>query len=499
MTEQMVADPVVELAAALRDGLADLAGEIREMRGDIGALREVAERKPEEKPADESAGEVQRDTSLLPGVRAAATDRVRTAHEAFWWRNDQGREENERRIRANLELVGQLIEGARRLRERPVDIQMSEELQRVWRAYMFELMPPPQVVRESVSDDAMTAPRTRAMDTQETGFGAELVGAQYVQDLWQAARNRDSLLAAIPSITMTAPTTYVPIDGSLPEMLLVGESVDDNATPYATSKTGSGRRTLTAKKFTIQQIWSAELSEDSIVGFAELLRQKLGEAYALYLGSAVYNGDLTNAGTGNINSDDAAPAATRHYLAFDGIRHYWLVDDAGNAVNGAGGSISLANIASAIARLAGLGNSVNALDSIDWASDRENLRIVVNRGLVTKLMLFPEFLTVDKFGPQASILTGQVGSIFGIPVISPAYAAKTEADGKLSATPANNTLGQLTVVNVRGWLRGEYRSMQMFMDRVQRTDQFLIELYTRQGFQRWGADVAAGVYNVTSD
>jgi HK97 family phage major capsid protein len=337
------------------------------------------------------------------------------------------------------------------------------------------------------------------MDTQETGFGAELVGAQYVQDLWQAARNRDSLLAAIPSITMTAPTTYVPIDGSLPEMLLVGESVDANATPYATSKTGTGRRTLTAKKFTIQQIWSAELNEDSIVGFAELLRQKLGEAYALYLGSAVYNGDTTNAGTGNINSDDAAPAATRHYLAFDGIRHYWLVDDAGNAVNGTGGSITLANIAGAIAKLAGLGNSVNALDNIDWASDRENLRIVVNRGLVTKLMLLPEFLTIDKFGPQASILTGQVGSIFGIPVISPAYAAKTEADGKLSATPANNTLGQLTVVNVRGWLRGEYRSMQMFMDRVQRTDQFLIELYTRQGFQRWGADVAAGVYNVTSD
>ncbi|MCX7618924.1 phage major capsid protein [Tepidiforma sp.] len=490
---------LVEVAEATKEAIGAVIEEVRSLRADIESVRAaVAEKRAEESAPED---EPKRDAAMLPQARgsAAATDRVRSPYERFWWREQETVESNERNIRANVELAMQLVDGAKRLRERPVDIQASEELTRLWRAYMFEKFPPPAVVAEQVGDEAMRAPKTRAMDTQESGYGAELVGAQYVSQLWEAARNTDGLLSVIPTIQMTAPTTYVPIDGSLPEMLLVGESVDANATAYPTSKTGTNRRTLTAKKFTIQQIWSAELTEDSIVGFVELLRAKLAAAYTAYLGSAVYNGDMTNAATGNINSDDADPADTRHYLAWDGIRHYWLVDDTGNGVNGSGGALTSAMVLQAIAKLAGPGNSVNALDTIDWGADLNNLRIVINPGLRTKLMGLTETLTVDKIGPQASIVAGQIGALFGIPIIAPAYAAKTEADGKLSATATNNTLGQLSVVSVRGWLRGEYRGVQMFMDRIQRTDQFLIELYTRQAFTRWGADVAAGVYNVTSD
>lgn len=500
MSESAVAG-LVEVAEATKEAISSVIEEVRSLRADLEQVRSAVAERGEGRQAEDAQAAEKRDASMLPGGdrMVSATDRMLTPPERFWWRGNWSKEENERNIRANLELVMQLADGARRLRDRPVDIQLSDDLLRTWRAYLFEKFAPPEVVAEQVGDETMRAPRARAMDTQESGYGAELVGAQYVQQLWEAARNNDGLLSAIPVIQMTAPTAYVPIDGSLPEMLLVGESVDANATPYATSKTGTSRRTLTARKFTIQQIWSAELSEDSIVGFVELLRSKLAMAYTTYLGSAIYNGDLTNAATGNINSDDADPADTRHYLAWDGIRHYWLVDDTGNGVNGTGGALTAAMILSAIAKLAGPGNSVNALDTIDWGADLENLRIVVNPGLRTKIMGLDQALTVDKFGPRASIVAGQVGAIFGIPIIAPAYAPKTEADGKLSATASNNTLGQLSVVSVRGWLRGEYRGVQMFMDRIQRTDQLLIELYTRQAFTRWGADVASGVYNVASD
>ncbi|KKL18422.1 hypothetical protein LCGC14_2475630, partial [marine sediment metagenome] len=38
---------------------------------------------------------------------------------------------------------------------------------------------------------------------------------------------------------------------------------------------------------------------------------------------------------------------------------------------------------------------------------------------------------------------------------------------------------------------------QLFFDRIQRTDQFLFELYTRRAFTRFGGNVAAGIYDIT--
>jgi hypothetical protein len=105
--------------------------------------------------------------------------------------------------------------------------------------------------------------------------------------------------------------------------------------------------------------------------------------------------------------------------------------------------------------------------------------------------------TVDKYGPQATVLTGELGSYRGIPIIAPAYASKTEADGKASDTESNNSKGQLTVFAPAGYIGGVRREVQLFFDRIQRTDQFLFELYTRRAFNRFGGNVGAGIYNIT--
>lgn len=395
---------------------------------------------------------------------------------------------------ADFEIAGMVFEGARRLRSNPLDLHMPPAFEAAWREYTKNL----RVVADQVNDLSDRAPRTRAMDTAESGFGQELVGAQYASQLWEAARNTDGIASAIPTIPMSAPTTYVPIDGSLPEMLLVSESTDAGASAYTTSKTGTNRRTLTAKKFTIQQVWSGEMSEDSIIDFVPMLREKLNASAALHLGSAMYNGDLTNAGTGNINSDDADPTDTRHYLSFDGIRHYFLVDDTGNRTDHGGAAITTAVLGGARGFLGGANNSVNSLDSIHWGQNPDDLRFVANWGTYVKMLELDEVKTVDKLGAGATIVTGQLAALDGVPIIVPAYATKTEADGKLSATAANNTLGQVGIFNRRGWILGTYRPMQLFFDRIQRTDQFLFELYTRVAFQRWGADVAAGVINIAN-
>ena len=337
----------------------------------------------------------------------------------------------------------------------------------------------------------------RAMDTAETGFGLELIGAQYVRDLWRAARNADTLVGQIREIPMTDPTTYVPIDGALPEMLFVGESTSASATAYTTSKTASNRVTLNAKKFTIQQVWSGEMNEDSIIAFTPFLREALNMSAALHLGSAYYNGDTTNAGTGNINLDDADPADTKHYLAWDGIRHYWLVDATGQGKNMAA-ALDFKELNVARGKLNGTDDDIDAaVGNINWGTNADQLLVVADWDTYMAMLDGDKVTTVDKYGAGATILTGELGRVYGMRLISPGYATKTEADGKASTTEASNTKGQITVFNPMGFLGGVRRDVQLFFDRIQRTDQFLFELYSRRAFTRFGGQVASGIYDIS--
>lgn len=338
---------------------------------------------------------------------------------------------------------------------------------------------------------------SRAMDSAESGFGSQLIGAQYISQLWEAARNEDSLVGDIRQIQMTDPTTYIPIDAGLPEMKFVGESLTEGASNYTTSKTGSNRVTLTAKKFTIQQIWSAELQEDSIIAFVPFLRAQLSASVAVHMGSAFYNGDDTTTSTGNINLDDNTPGSTKHYLAFDGIRHYWIVDTATQGKNMAG-ALNPDEIWKARGKLSGQQDDIDAeVKTINWGKNARDLRAVMDFDTFMVMHRLGEVLTVDKYGPNATVVSGELGSYAGIPIISPPYAAKTDADGKLVDTEATNIKGQITIFNPKGFISGVRRDMQFFLDRIQRTDQFLIELFLRVAFVRHGENVAAGVYNIS--
>ena len=337
----------------------------------------------------------------------------------------------------------------------------------------------------------------RAMDTAESGFGLELMGTQYARDLWEAARNLDSIVGSIREIPVSENSMVVPIDGDLPEMHFVGESVAENASNLPTSKTASGKRTLDPKKFTIHQIWSGELEEDSIIAFTPFLREMLNMSAAQHLGSSYYNGDAETGGTGNINKDDGAPGSTKHYLAYDGIRNFWLVDNTAQGKDMAA-ALDTREINVARGKLnAGDDDIDNLIKNINWGLNPRDLRLVCDWDTYMALLDADSVTTVDKYGPQATILTGELGSFKGIPIIVPAYASKTEADGKASDTEGNNTKGQITIFAPAAWLAGNRRGVQLFFDRIQRTDQFLFELYTRRAFINHGANAAAGIFNIS--
>lgn len=341
----------------------------------------------------------------------------------------------------------------------------------------------------------------RAMDTAESGFGSQLIGAQYVHELWEAPRRLGRIAPLINTFEMTDPTAYLPVESSLPELLFVSESTANNSANYATVKTGSQRVQVDAKKFVIHQMWSGEMEEDSIIPFVPFLRRQAALSLAHYLDSLVLNGDNTNAATGNINLDDADPADTKHYLAYDGIRHAALVDNTANGVDLGGLAYTYDNFLGVKAKMLDYANLM------DWGHpvDPNDLIYACDPESADKISSLDEVLTVDKYGPGATVLNGELARIAGRhPLISTIAMPKTEADGKLSTTPGNNIMGQTAVFNRRGAVLGWRRRVMVETERLPATDQTRIVYSLRNGFGRFspsgassGIEWAAVLYNAS--
>lgn len=345
----------------------------------------------------------------------------------------------------------------------------------------------------------LTAAYRRAMDTAESGYGSQLIGAQYVGQLWEAPRRLGRIFPLIEQFEMTDATAYLPVEADLPELLFVGESTASNSSNYTTSKTGSNRVQVTPKKFVIHQMHSGEMEEDSIIPFLPFLRAQAAKSLAHYADSLVLNGDTTNAGTGNINLDDADPADTKHYLAFDGIRHAALVDNTNNRSD-AGGALTYADF------FALKGLMVDRAYLMDWGhpDDPSDLVYIADPSTADAAALLDEVRTVDKYGPGATVLTGEQAKVGQHPLVSSVAMSLTEADGKVSDTGSNNTKGQVTAFNRRGFVTGWRRQVRTEVERLPATDQTRIVHSLRVGFGRFtptgsaaGIEATATLYNIT--
>jgi hypothetical protein len=339
----------------------------------------------------------------------------------------------------------------------------------------------------------------RAMDTSESGYGSQLVGAQYVGELWEGARKESRIFSLIDTFEMLAATAYLPVEADLPEMLYVSENTSATASAYTTSKSGSNRVTVTAAKFLIHQMWSGELEEESIVPFVPFIRRQALVSLAHYSDSVVLNGDTTNAGTGNINLDDADPADTKHYLAFDGIRHAPIVDVTANKTDHGGAAISF----NAMLDLRKL--MLDQTYLFDWGhpTDLNDLVFVADPATSDEIAQLDEVKTIDQIGLKATVLAGMQATVAGHPLISSIAMSKTEADGKVSTTAANNTLGGVVAFNRRGFKVGWRRRIKVETERLPATDQTRLVHSLRLGFGRFsptgaaaGIEAAALLYNV---
>jgi hypothetical protein len=212
---------------------------------------------------------------------------------------------------------------------------------------------------------------------------------------------------------------------------------------------------MTATEQVLEYNFSYSLDEDSVVAVMPSLRAQIARDGAEQIDRFVMNADATNAATGNINLDDADPDDDSYYLTAgqDGLRHQIIVDNTAQATD------INTTLTDALLR-AGIGTLGK------YATDLNRLVLFCNpKTYVLSMLGLTNVVTYDKFGPLATVATGQLANYSGIPVIPTSSIALAEDDGKVSTTANNNDEGTIVVAHRDMWKVGFRRNLMLEMYR----------------------------------
>lgn len=303
----------------------------------------------------------------------------------------------------------------------------------------------PAVFMELMKSMGLQVKANEVMHSSNTGAGAEFVPSEvFAKEIFDIIPTRGSLLPLIQSgfhghnlpKIYTAPVKSL----SVGDVEFEGRGEWTTGTGSETENDHSQKR-ATTKNVTLTQagfIAEIDISDDLLryggVNVEQYVRDALADGMAYTAEAVIINGDSETGATGNVNLDDAAPASTKYYLKIDGGMRE-------RAINGSytkdAGTLAAADYADLMGVLG------------EYGVLPEELLFLQNAAVTHKARALSDVLTVDKLGAQATILKGQMGSIFGVPILTHRAVPKTEADGKVSTTAGNNTKGQILCVYKR--------------------------------------------------
>lgn len=277
------------------------------------------------------------------------------------------------------------------------------------------------------------------------GSGAELLprplSSSYVDEVY------DQLAVAglFPRITMTTRTQKIPAIRGGANVYRTTESAAVARlfqTVVADSNIPTGEITFEAESFAALTLASWEFEEDNILNWGDIQLEKLRRATGESIENAIINGstllnDLDNAGA-------------------DGSR--WWANTTASGIQLATGALDPRNAVDGLRKRAraksytldGGNNAANILKGIKnlHARGQSNFGGQRNRWVCAMPFVMeaiatfsdPNFMTLDKFGPNATVLTGQIGAAYGIPlVVSDQIPTFLNASGVYDGVTTNRT------------------------------------------------------------
>ena len=331
------------------------------------------------------------------------------------------------------------------------------------------------------------------MHSDLSSYGDEWVPTLWSREIWRKIRLEARVLPLFPDWEMPSNPAEYPIESSGFTLYKVAETADESNLVIGSqnapdSQITTAKLTFTAGKLGALGYFSEELVEDAIIPIVPQLRRQIADDMAHGIDELLISGDETAGAseTGNISYYGGNVGTTRRFLVIDGLRHNCLVTNTANKRDG--GTLTYEDIA-ATRKLMG----TNA----KYAVNPSKLVLIPDLAVVYNLLDLPEVVTVDKFGPAATILTGEMGKISGIPIVLTEDYPLTNAAGYIEDDPADNTKGSFLIVRRNGVRVGWRRHVKVTVGNLPYSDAYYIIATVRFDVQLFDSEMAALTYNLT--
>lgn len=282
------------------------------------------------------------------------------------------------------------------------------------------------------------------------GTGGTFLPDETAREIIQIVYEQNYLRGLIPALPQARQVMKIPkLTGSVSFHELTLSDVDAGTLP-GESRHATGEITMTLKTIIANIPIGNYLVAYGVEGLLQVLRDDIGRRLAYVEENLLLNGDTTTGGAGgytnnrnglfNAGTNPKGVDATNndYLLLFDGLLQSV---PAANQVAGANAVFALSMLRSLISKL-----DIHA-------DNRGELALIVPRIVETQMLGFTELQTVDKYGPGATILSGEIGRVYGIRVFG-TNAIRTDlaATGKFDGVTTDRTTALL--FNVRSPLIG---------------------------------------------
>jgi len=278
----------------------------------------------------------------------------------------------------------------------------------------------------------------KAMDTATSEEGLEWIPTGFSAELVRKVKLALKVAALHRRIAMPTNPFKLPIDGADATAYLFAESTSDTATKITASTPGTKNVTFDAVKLACRVLISTELEEDSVVAILPLLRDKIVQALAEAQESATINGD-----TSGTHMDSDVTSATDVRKAWKGYRKLAL----------AAAQVDLATFD--ITNLRAIRSAMGK-----YGVNPNHLAWIAGISVFNKMLGLEQVVTVDKYGSNATILTGELAKLDGIPVVVSEFIREdVNASGVYDGVTTSKTV--LPLVYRPAFLYGDRRSITL--------------------------------------
>jgi hypothetical protein len=302
--------------------------------------------------------------------------------------------------------------------------------------------------------------------TDITNQGAEWVEMMYDTDLWRRVRNETELFNLMESKGMRVKDIPTGVKGMNVKLedgsgtvytLQEGHSVAANGYPEAVanlSQLTTNEVEESLATHIIAQGFTFQLQERSIIDVVGYLNEDMQTTLTESLEDAFINGDKTTGASANINRiDGTVPVGMQAplYLAWDGIRHNYIVDNTGNGSDNNGTALAATDY-----------EKVRAQWPLRIRRRKNNILFLIDEGIETQTRRLAEHFTVGVAGESnATFFTGDLNVLVGFDVYASGYMGLTNGDGKISVTAGNNVKGQIAGIFAPYWQYGRQLNIKI--------------------------------------